>query len=207
MANIGSFPTTPGFRSVNFRQTTITKKTTTASGRTIRGTNGTTLWSGTLRFPAMSIAEFKPIQAFIAKAQGPLNDFDVFMPVVSENSSNNKNSFDTYNPQVSGSHSAGASSVNIKSGYTIAANILKAGDVVRFENHTKVYMVTDDVNVDSNGDGTMNITPALLENLVDNEDVDGTDVEFRVILSNDVQEFNIGTDELMTYEIDVEEVV
>jgi hypothetical protein len=53
----------------------------------------------------------------------------------------------------------------------------------------------------------MEIQPALLEALSDSEDVDGTDVQFRVILSNDQQEFSIGTNELMQYEIDVEEVI
>ena len=43
MAYIGFFPTSNGFNSVRFRQTNATKKTETASGRTVRVTNSTTI--------------------------------------------------------------------------------------------------------------------------------------------------------------------
>ena len=84
MAFIGTFPSSPGFNAVNFKMNTQTKITKAASGRTIRATNSTTIWSGTLAFPVMDLSEFRPIQGFMAQTQGPLNEFDIVIPGVSE---------------------------------------------------------------------------------------------------------------------------
>src|SRR6056300_1429685 len=89
MAYIGTFPSTPGFSAAGFKQNTITKRTQAASGRQIRATNATTLWSGTLVFPTMNLSEFRPIQAFVALSQGTLNEFDIVIPLVSESQSVN----------------------------------------------------------------------------------------------------------------------
>ena len=56
MAYIGTFPTSPGFQSVNFSMNTSTKRTQAASGRIIRATNSTTVFGGTLQFPPMTQA-------------------------------------------------------------------------------------------------------------------------------------------------------
>lgn len=203
MANIGTFPSSPGFSAANFKQNTITKRTQTSSGRQIRSTNSTTLWSGTLVFPIMSQAEFRPIQAFIALAQGSLNEFDIVIPIVSTSQSANGA---TVTATVDGAHSAGDTTINIATDVN-NGNVLKAGDIVRFANHTKVYMVTSDINTDTAGGAVLNIQPALTEALVDTESVTTNNVPFRMILSADEQEFNYRTDGLVSYEIDVEEVL
>ena len=85
--------------------------------------------------------------------------------------------------------------------------MLKAGDIVRFANHTKVYMATTDVNTDSAGLAVLNIKPALITALVDEEAVTTNNVPFRMIMSTDTQEFNYRTDNLIAYEIDIEETI
>ena len=203
MANIGNFPSSPGFSAANFKQNTITKRTQTSSGRQIRSTNASTLWSSTLVFPIMDQSEFRPIQAFIALSQGSLNEFDIVLPIISQSRSENAEmSYST----VDGAHSAGDTTINISTALN-NQNVLKAGDVVRFANHTKVYMVTTDINTDSAGDAVLNIQPALVEALVDTESITTTNVPFRMVLSADEQEFNYRTDGLVSYEIDVEEVL
>lgn len=203
MAYIGNYPSTPGFSAANFKQLTITKKTETASGRVIRSSNATTRWTGTLTYPVMSLAEFRPVQAFIAQTQGSLNEFDVIIPIVSESQSVNA---DSLAATVDGAHSAGDTTIDIDTN-VLSGNALKAGDVVRFANHTKVYMVTTDINTDGAGNAILNIQPALIEDLGDAESITTTDVPFRMILSNDLQEFNYRTDGLVAYEIDVEETI
>ena len=205
MAYIGFFPQTPVFTTANFRQNTATKKTESASGRIIRATNSTTVWTGTLQYPPMTLAESRPIQAFVSRCQGSLNEFDIIIPNVSTTTSGlpNQNTFPT------GTNSAGSTSCTVRSGDT-SATILKAGDVIRFANHTKVYMVTEDVTTDGSGDATINFQPSLITAV--NEDSTGetiqvSNVEFRMILSNDVQEFGYRTDGLVGYEIDVQEAV
>lgn len=203
MANIGTFPSSPGFSAANFVQNTITKKTQTASGRVVRATNGTTIWSGTLVFPVMDLLEFRPIQAFIARTQGALNDFDVVIPLVSESQSTNASSVSA---TVDGAHSAGDTTIDVDTNVN-NGNVLKAGDVIRFANHTKVYMVTADANTDGSGNVTVNIQPSLVQNLTNSESITTNNVPFRMILSNDAQEFAYRTDGLVAYEIDVEEAI
>lgn len=204
MANIGTFPSTPGFAAANFKTNNLTKKTQTASGRVVRATNATTIWSGTLAFPVMSLNEFRPIQAFVARAQGALNDFDIVIPLVSTSNSAFNHSVATLT--TTSSASAGDTSVAFNCG-TGPTNVFKAGDVVRFANHTKVYMIAADVNSDASGNATMTITPALVEAVSSSENITSHNVPFRMILSNDLQEFNYRTDGLVAYEIDVEEVI
>jgi hypothetical protein len=57
------------------------------------------------------------------------------------------------------------------------------------------------------GNATMNIEPPLLENTAHNESITTNNVPFRMILSNDVQEFDYRVDNLVGYEIDVDEVL
>lgn len=208
MAYIGNFPTSPGFQTVNFKQNNTTQVTRAQSGRTIRNQIATTIWSATLRFPSMSIEEWRPIQAFISQARGPLNEFDVILPTISESQSINKNLFDG-TITVNSNTAAGATTVNVGSSTaTGAINLLKAGDLVRFANHTKVYMCVADINTDdSAGNFDLLITPPLVEAVVAAEAVETTDVRFRMAIANDTQEFNYRTDGLVDYEVDVEEVI
>tara|TARA_R110000803_G_scaffold84303_2_gene150475 strand:- start:3932 stop:4549 length:618 start_codon:yes stop_codon:yes gene_type:complete len=204
MAYIGYFPVSAGFTGLNFKIQTTTKKTVAASGRTIRATNGTSLWQGTLSFPPVSYDDFLPIQAFVARCQGSLNEFDLVIPEIS-----------THNPHptqvtfVRTDAAAGATSVLVNSDQINKSTLLKAGDVIRFPNHAKVYMVIEDVASDGSGDATIQFQPALVtavdsdsagENIIVNA------VPFRMILSGDLQEFGYNNQGFVKYEIDVQEV-
>lgn len=213
MAYIGYFPTENGFNAVRFRQQTITKKTETASGRIIRATNATTKWTGTLRFPPMTYAEWLPVQAFISRCQGPLNEFDIILPVISDNLPI-VNQVTVPNANAS----AGATNIEVLSDQ-LNTTILKAGNTIRFHNHSKVYMVTEDVTTDSGGVATIYFQPNLVvavesdsagfltDSAGTGDAITTTQVPFRMILSNDIQEFDYRTDGLIEYEIDVQEVV
>jgi hypothetical protein len=83
-----------------------------------------------------------------------------------------------------GTASAGDTSVTVD-GMT---GTLKAGDFIKFNGHSKVYMVVADATA-SAGSATLTIEPPLRENLSDNEVITYDGVEFTVRLTNDVQEF------------------
>lgn len=207
MAFIGNFPTTNGFRAVRFRQQTVTKKTETASGRVVRASVATTKWRGTLQFPSMTVQEFAPVQAFIAKCQGSLNEFDIVIPTISAGTNEFNHSLGALH--TNGAGAAGETSIAFDCG-TGPTNVLKAGDVIRFHNHSKVYMVTDDADSIANGTGTINFQPGLVAAVpLDSagQDIEAVDVRFRMILSSDIQEFSYRLDGLVDYEIDVEEVI
>ena len=87
----------------------------------------------------------------------------------------------------------------------------KAGDMIKFASHTKVYMVVEDVTASSNA-ATVTIEPPLITALSDNSTVTYDDVPFTVHLTNDVQEFGAVSstkdgDLLYQFELDVEEAL
>lgn len=202
MAYIGTFPSDPGFSAAGFKMNAPTKKTVTTSGRMTRLQTATTLWTGTLVFPPMTLLEFRPIQAFIALTQGALNEFDIVIQNVSLSTSPNR---DTAVCTVNGNHSVGDTTIAINSNIS-SGNVVKAGDVVRFAGHSKVYMATSDINTLSGGQGTLNIQPALLESVSNGAAITTHNTPFRMILANDTQEFGYQTNSLVSYELDVREV-
>lgn len=211
MAYIGNFPTSPGFRAVKFKMNDTVKTTNTVSGRTIRTQEGTTLWSGTLQFPPMTLAEFLPIQGFLARCKGSLNEFDVVIPTLSQ-SSKGYSLDSTVGMTVTTNTGAGSNSIAVQTSLN-DTTILNPGDVIRFSNHTKVYMVTDSEGVTTNGTGgaTINFEPALVTdvNALDSagDYVQMAEVPFRMILTNNIQEMQYRTDGLIAYELDVQEVL
>jgi ASC-1-like (ASCH) protein len=89
------------------------------------------------------------------------------------------------------------------------ANRLRAGDFIKFNGHTKVYMVVADVTSSSNA-ATVTIEPPLREALADDSSVTYDNIPFTVYLVNEMQEFGaIGADKdgnvLYKFELDVEE--
>lgn len=204
MAYIGTWPSTIGFRTVNFRAVSSTKQTTTQSGRRIRVSTAGTRFSTTIQYPRMALANFKPIQAVATRLEGPLNSFDITLPSVSENQSGVTSIIAT----VDGTNAAGSSSVNIATNKN-SQTIMKAGDVIRFPSHNKVYMLTADATTDGTGDVAVAITPNLIEAV--NDDGSSTvtvdDVPFRMTLTGDIQEYKYATDGTVSYEIDIIEEV
>jgi len=205
MAYIGYFPVSLGFQAINFKQKTVTKRTETASGRITRVTNATTTWQGTLNFPPVSPSEFKTVQAFISRCQGGLNEFDIILPTISNTSG-------SYPSQVtfpSADAAAGATSITVTSDET-SATILKAGDLIRFYNHSKVYMVESDVATDGAGAATINFNPALVT-AVDSdsagEPITVNQVPIRCIIANDLQEYGYDNQGYIRFQIDVQEVI
>lgn len=207
MANIGhlngpsaTLATDIGFTAVNFKQSNITKITQTASGRSIRLSNATTLWQGTLQFVPGTQAEYRPIQAFFAKARGPLNDFFVQIPGVSNFIGTDGSSTLTVNAAAS----AGATSITISvSGGT---SVIQAGNVIKFANHNKVYMVVTTVTAAS-GNNTFVIEPPLVQACPLTTAVTYKDVSFTVFATNELQEFQYTNDGLVAYRVDIQETI
>jgi len=202
MANLGNYPSTPAFSGVNFKIETTTQQTTSLSQKRYRNSIGTTFFTATAQYPPMTKAEFRPVMAFIAQCQGPLNEFDIVLPDISENQGDTAGS----TAEVNGTHSATESTIAVD-GLAFSTTVLKAGDLIRFTNHTKVYMVTADVTSSGTGTANINITPSLTEGLSNNEAVTINNVPFRMTLANDGQEISVGTTEFYQYEIDLIEVL
>lgn len=205
MAYIGTWPSTVGFRTVDFESQTQTRVTETQSGRTVRFSTATNKFTGRIRYPFMSVDDFRPIQAFATRANGSLNSFDIVLPRISYT----KSSYPNQTVYVSAATSAGASSVTITSDQT-SSTILKAGDVVRFGNHNKVYMVSTDISSDVSGVATLEIFPNLIQAIEDDSaggsvSVTVNQVPFRMFIDKDVQVYKHQTDGTVSFEFDVVE--
>ena len=212
MASIGAFNgsssilsnVTPiQFRAVNFKQQNEVAITKTASGRIIRSTSATTLWKGTLELVSLTVADFKQIQGFIAKAKTSVNDFTIEIPEISF-----RTATDTVGTlTVSGNYGQGSSQVEVTTDQgNINATALKMGDVIKFSGHSKVYMVTEDAVLDSAG-FAISFEPALVLQVNNGETVAYDNVPFKVIMSSDLQEYQYNVDGTVNYRMDVEEVI
>jgi len=131
---------------------------------------------------------------FIMAQRGMAETFTIVLPEISSSSGSVSGTMLS-----SAAGSIGDTSIAVD-GFT---GTLKAGDVFKFANHTKVYMAT----ADRSGSGSLSFQPALVSAISDNETVTYDDVPFTVRLNNDVQEYGIATDLSYSYEVDFIEAI
>lgn len=190
----GQLPTTPGFESVDFSSRDFNVIDVTPTGKTHARNLGGHLWQLTLRYRTLKKTDFAPVMAFIASQFGRLDTFTVVVPSVSSSNGNASGSV-----TVSGAHAVGDSTILLAG----LSGTLKAGDLLKFANHSKVYMITADLT----GPGTVSIFPPIIETLANAEAVTYDSVPVTVRLLNDVQDFGIDTAQRYVYEIDCEEAL
>ena len=143
------------------------------------------------------------LMAFIIKQRSGKESFDIVPPDISSAKGNVSGTV-----LVNGTFAAGVTSVNVD-GMT---GTLKAGDLIKFASHTKVYMVVADSTADGSNEATLTIEPPLQSNITDDSVVTFNNVAFKVHLENDIQEFGVvGADKdgnaLYQFEFDVEEAL
>jgi len=198
----GTFPSSPAPSSVSISSNQNTIVSTTVSGRRQARQIDGQRFRLTLKFPVMSRSEFAPILAFIMKQRSQLESFQFTPPTVDD-------SLGTANTVISvnGAVSAGATSCSIDGMGNNLTGVLKAGDFFRFTGQNKVYMCVADVSSNGSGAGTLTFEPPLRSNVADNAILIYSNVDFTVGLTNDIQEFNIGTENYFRYELDLIEVL
>ena len=198
----GQFPTSPVARSANITSQQDTIVSVTTSGRKQARQIDGQRFAITLAFPPMTRSEFAPIKAFVMKQRSQLENFTLIPPT-----EGNAQGVATGTISVNGALTAGTTTASIDN-MTVSTNeILKAGDYFRFTGQDKVYMVVADLDSDGYGEGTLTFEPPLRNNVNDDVALIYDNVDFTVSLTNDIQEFNIGTTNLYAYELDVAEVL
>ena len=143
------------------------------------------------------------LMAFIIKQRSSKENFTIVPPEVEDARGDVSGAV-----LVNGVHSVGDTTIDVD-GMT---GTLKAGDFIKFNGHTKVYMVVADATADVSNEATLTIEPPLISALANNEGVTFDNVPFQVHLTNDLQEFGVvGADGsgnlLYKFEIDVEEAI
>ena len=144
--------------------------------------------------------------AFIMKQRSRKENFTIIPPDVSSTKGN-----ETGSVLVNGVHAVGDTTIAMDAFASDGAGRFKAGDLIKFASHNKVYMIVEDVTSSSNA-STVTIEPPLITALADDSAVTYTNVPFTVHLETDIQDFGaVGSNKdgevLYQFEFDVEEAI
>ena len=154
----------------------------------------------------MTRADFAPTMAFMIKQRSQKENFTVTFPSYLNALGNETGSL-----LVDGVHAVADTTIAIDGFAGDGAGRLKAGDFIKFNSHSKVYMVVADATSSSNA-CTVTIEPPLTTALANNGAVTYDSIPFTVHMTSDVQEFNTGAIDssgnlLFSYEFDVIEAI
>lgn len=196
----GQFPTDPNFRSLVFTDNRPVLVNQTLSGKKSARQIGAQYFSFTVQMPPVDQLKAQEIFAFLSKQKGGYENFTIQAPL--NNKGTSKNETDIL---VNGATSAGASAVPMD-GFSHTNHALRAGDLIKFAGHSKVYMVQDEVTA-SGGSATVNIQPNLVANVADNEAVTTNKPLFNVYLQNDEIRYTTDISGFYNISFDVREVI
>lgn len=187
-----SYPTSPTFNGLSFRGQFYNVRNESISGRTQVRHLGGHRWSWTASYPSMRLDQFQPIYAYLQSLNAL--PFEIVLPGISTKSG------DAYgNVVTNASSDIGDTTIAV----TGLSGTLKAGDLIRFSNHTKVYMIVDDLAEN----GGLVITPGLRAEVPNNDVITYDSVPFTARLDNDIQEYRLGAGDIVRFELNMVEAV
>ena len=196
----GQFPTTVNFSALQFKDNRPTLLNQTISGKKQVRQIGSQYFSFTVQMPPMKQENAQAYFAFLQKQKGSFEDFTIAAPLDNKGVSHSETDI-----LVNGATSVGASAVPMD-GFSHTNHALRAGDLIQFASHSKVYMVQDEVTA-SGGAATVNILPNLVSALADNEAVTVNKPLFKVYLENDEIMYSTDASGVYSISFDVREVI
>ena len=199
----GAFPTSKKPRVFNFSSNRPNSTAYTLSGKRSVKQFAAQYFSFSVQMPPMNQADFMEFYSFLVKQKGSFDTFTFQYPL--ENQGVDKGQTDI---AVNGSASAGATQIPMD-GFSASTNdVLKAGDLIKFANHNKIYMITDDENANSSGEvAAVDIEPPLQAAVVNNEAVTVNQPSFTVALEQDDVLYSTDAAGFFTLSFDVREVL
>ena len=162
-------------------------------------------WEISVGTRPMERADWQKLMAFHSRQRGQYNTFS-YTPV-SMAAPLGSLAGSTYSVVVSGtSHTAGGTTVTF-SGLPNSAIVLKAGDLLKFANHVKVYAVeSTSVTSSTSGTATVTLFPELVSTLTSSEAVTYQNVPFTMAFSNDAPTWPVNVAGFLEVQIDIQEV-
>jgi len=203
----GTFPISAGFQTLDFQSNTNSRVTVSVSGKTQRIKTGAQFWSFKLKSPAMTREDMMADFAFIVQQDGQVESFTIVPPTISSTRGTASGTITVANvtsesPLIS--LASGSSAIGVTGG----TGTLKKGDLIKFSNHDKVYMVTEDVDLDGSTVDQIQFYPPLTTALTGGgQTITYTDVPIKVYLGRDEQKFETQTDGTFRYEIIMNEEI
>jgi hypothetical protein len=198
----GTFPTSPGFSALNFQNVRPTLVNQSLSGRRAVRQIGSQYFMFTVSMPPMSQSDAMDIFAFLQKQKGSFESFQIKIPITNRGAAKSSTSV-----KVVGSHTATDSTIALDGFASSTSAVLKAGDLIKFAGHTKVYMVQSDIDSDGSGAATVSIEPGLVTTLSDNEVVTTNQPDFTVYLPNEDIVYSVDRNSIFGISFDVREVI
>ena len=198
----GAFPTTIGFSAINFENVRPSLNNQSISGRRNTRQIGSQYFRFTCVMPTMDKDDAMDVFAFLQKQKGSFENFTIQLPF--ENRGADKSSTSV---KVNGSHTASDGTIALDGFSTSTTAVLKAGDMIKFSGHTKVYMVQSDIDSNSSGEATVLIEPNLVTALSDNEVVSMNRPSLTVYLPNEDILLSSQTNNTFNITFDVREVI
>lgn len=199
----GAFPTSKKPSVFNFSSNRPNSTAYTLSGKRSVKQFAAQYFSFSVQMPPMNQADFMEFYSFLVKQKGSFDTFTFQYPL--ENQGVDKGQTDI---AVNGSASAGATQVAMDGFSTSTNDVLKAGDLIKFANHNKIYMITDDENANSSGEvAAVDIEPPLQAAVVNNEAVTVNQPSFTVALEQDDVLYSTDAAGFFTLSFDVREVL
>ena len=196
----GQFPTSPNFRSLNFKDNRPTLLNQTLSGKKQVRQIGSQYFSFTVQMPPLQQEKAQEVFAFLQKQKGSFGTFTIQAPL--DNLGASKSETDILSRL---GHSAGDFEIEID-GFSQTTGALKAGDLIKFDSHSKVYMVSQDANA-SGGEATVTISPPLVTSISGNDPVTVNKPSFTVYLESNEIMYSTDASGFYNISFDVREVI
>lgn len=190
----GTYPASPVFNTLSFREEWATITETMVSLRTDARHLGGHRFAFTAQHRGLTRLEFAPNAAFLSRQRGGAETFQIIIPTISNQVGSATGSMTVNNP---GGYAVGADEITT-AGIT---GTLNAGGHVKFANHAKVYTVV----ADRAGAGTLTISPPLTRTVADGEAITYDAVPFTVRQSGPIQVFEHPEPDVFDFEVDLVE--
>lgn len=212
MADLTSYPTTTNFEATNFKINTPSIISETFGGKIRRVGAGVSYYTFTVKHPPMTSFEAGPYQGFVSQCFGPQLSFTIILPRISYTKIADTQASTA---ATSATVAAGVKQVTLACGAGNAnRKILRVGDFFKFNNHDKVYQCAAPNNDATNqhciangsGNATLFFSGSLVTSVPSGTALTITAVPFTVILSEDVQQFDVGLGGMTSMSLDMREV-
>lgn len=196
----GTFPTSPAPASITPRSQQPTLVSESHSLKRQARSRGGQRWGFKLAYERRTRAEMAPLIAFALAQRGQYEVFTFVPPVIGKRQASGAGA-----PLIRTTTATGRS-VPVQ-GVAAGATLGKAGDFVKFANHTKVYMLTADAVANGTGEVVLAIEPALYLGVTAGEAVVLDDVPFTVAFASDLVGTPIVPPLLYSWECELLEVL
>ena len=199
---MATFPITD-FDNITMRSINPTRVTTVLNGIEQRSAIGAQFYQFTAEFANLSKSDQRKLMAFIDEVKGPLTEFDLALPDYLGDSTGAHTGAIT----VASTAAVNATSVSVSASATAGVILLKAGDLIKFASHKKLYSVKADVVQPGVGNATITLTQALRSSVTGSTAVTHKDISANVRFAGDINEFSVDQSEFASFSLEFNEVL